>query len=60
MPTYDSESVFKSSIGEETDIVQKEMFTFLDKRGRKIALRPEGTACIAKYIPQSENFDSKK
>lgn len=43
-PIIEPTELFVRSVGEETDIVQKEMYTFLDKGGRSITLRPEGTA----------------
>ena len=43
-PTFEYTELFERSVGEETDVVQKEMYTFLDKGGRSITLRPEGTA----------------
>ncbi len=50
-PTFEKEDLFKRSIGESTDIVQKEMYEFEDKGGRKLALRPEGTASVVRaYI----------
>lgn len=50
-PTFEKEELFKRSIGESTDIVQKEMYEFKDKAGRQMALRPEGTASIVRaYI----------
>ena len=50
-PTFEKEELFKRSIGESTDIVQKEMYEFQDKAGRKLALRPEGTASVVRaYI----------
>jgi histidyl-tRNA synthetase len=44
LPIIESTDVFTRSIGETTDIVEKEMYTFLDKGNRSITLRPEGTA----------------
>lgn len=44
LPVIESTDVFIRSIGDTTDIVEKEMYTFLDKGGRSISLRPEGTA----------------
>jgi histidyl-tRNA synthetase len=44
VPIIESTEIFTRSIGEATDIVEKEMYTFLDKAGRRITLRPEGTA----------------
>lgn len=43
-PIMEPTELFVRSVGEDTDIVQKEMYTFLDKGGRSITLRPEGTA----------------
>ncbi len=47
-PILEESVLFNRSIGEETDIVNKEMYRFLDKGGRDIALRPEGTAPIVR------------
>ncbi len=47
LPILEKTSLFKRSIGEVTDIVEKEMFTFLDRDSESITLRPEGTAsCV--------------
>jgi histidyl-tRNA synthetase len=47
MPIVESTSLFKRSIGEVTDIVEKEMYTFEDRNGDSLTLRPEGTAsCV--------------
>ncbi len=43
-PILESTNLFKRSIGEVTDIVEKEMYTFIDLNGESISLRPEGTA----------------
>ena len=46
-PFIESTDLFSRAIGEDTDIVEKEMYTFLDKGGDSLTLRPEGTAsCI--------------
>jgi histidyl-tRNA synthetase len=44
LPIIESTDIFIRSIGETTDIVEKEMYTFSDKAGRSITMRPEGTA----------------
>src|SRR5699024_9903637 len=50
-PIFEHTNVFQRGVGETTDIVQKEMYTFLDKGERSITLRPEGTAGVARaYI----------
>jgi len=53
LPYVEDVSLFKRSVGEATDIVQKEMYVFTDKGGRDVALRPEGTAgCVRAYIEE--------
>lgn len=47
MPVVEQTNLFKRSIGEVTDIVEKEMYTFDDRNGESLTLRPEGTAsCV--------------
>lgn len=43
-PVFEDTRLFQRSVGETTDVVQKEMYTFTDKGGRSITLKPEGTA----------------
>ncbi|MBI2756531.1 MAG: histidine--tRNA ligase [Chloroflexi bacterium] len=45
-PTFEATAVFQRGVGATTDIVEKEMYTFLDKGGESITLRPEGTAAV--------------
>jgi histidyl-tRNA synthetase len=47
-PAFESTQLFSRSVGEATDIVQKEMYTFDDGGGRSLTLRPEGTAPICR------------
>lgn len=47
-PIFEHTEVFTRGIGEATDIVSKEMYTFQDKGGRSITLRPEGTASVVR------------
>ena len=47
-PTFEETGLFTRSVGQETDIVEKEMYTFADKSGKKITLRPEGTASVCR------------
>jgi histidyl-tRNA synthetase len=50
-PTFEATEVFTRGVGESTDVVQKEMYTFDDGGGRSVTLRPEGTAPICRaYI----------
>jgi histidyl-tRNA synthetase len=47
-PIFESADVFSRTLGETSDIVTKEMYSFEDKKGRSLALRPEGTAGVAR------------
>ncbi len=47
-PIFEQTELFKRSIGDDTDIVQKEMYTFQDQGKRSLTLRPEGTASIVR------------
>lgn len=47
-PVFEHTELFERGVGDTTDVVQKEMYTFLDKGGRSITLRPEGTAGAAR------------
>ena len=49
-PVFEHTNLFQRSVGETTDVVQKEMYTFEDKGGRSITLRPEGTAGAARAV----------
>ena len=49
-PIFEFSKVFKKTLGESSDIVTKEMYTFLDKGEEEITLRPEGTAGIVRAI----------
>lgn len=51
-PVLEATEVFDRSIGEDTDIVQKEMYTFEDKGGRSMTLKPEGTAGVVRAYLQ--------
>jgi histidyl-tRNA synthetase len=47
-PVFEETELFARGVGESTDIVQKEMFTFQDKAGRSLTLRPEATAAMCR------------
>ena len=53
-PIFESTALFMRGIGEETDIVTKEMYTFLDRKGRSLTLRPEATAPVARAYIQHQ------
>lgn len=48
VPVFENTELFERGVGETTDVVQKEMYTFEDKAGRSITLRPEGTAGVVR------------
>jgi len=51
IPTFESTALFERGVGDTTDVVTKEMYTFEDKGGRSVTLRPEGTAGVVRaYI----------
>jgi histidyl-tRNA synthetase len=53
-PTFEHTELFVRGVGDTTDVVQKEMYTFTDKGGRSISLRPEGTASVVRsYLENS-------
>jgi histidyl-tRNA synthetase len=52
-PAFEDTAVFARGVGESTDIVSKEMYTFTDKGGRSITLRPEGTAPVVRAALQA-------
>lgn len=49
-PILERQEVFQRALGEGTDVVQKEMYAFEDRGGRRVALRPEGTAGVMRYL----------
>ena len=52
LPIVEQSGVFNRAIGEATDIVQKEMYTFADRNGDSLTLRPEGTASCVRAVLQ--------
>jgi len=55
-PIFEQTDLFVRSIGDTTDIVEKEMYTFPDRKGRSLTLRPEGTACIVRACLEHKLF----
>ncbi|MEU0565378.1 histidine--tRNA ligase [Nonomuraea sp. NPDC005983] len=51
-PVFEDTQLFARGVGESTDIVSKEMYTFPDKAGRSLTLRPEGTASVVRAVLQ--------
>lgn len=57
-PTFEHTELFLRGVGDTTDIVNKEMYTFLDKGNRSITLKPEGTAGVARAFIENGLFNS--
>src|SRR5690625_4348824 len=57
-PVFEHTEVFQRGVGETTDIVQKEMYTFPDRGGRSLTLRPEGTAGVVRAFVQNKLYGS--
>src|SRR6056297_1002969 len=55
-PIFEYTELFQRGIGEETDIVEKEMYTFEDKSKRSITLRPEGTASVVRSFLENKIY----
>src|SRR5262245_2750031 len=60
VPVFERTELFARGIGDETDIVKKEMYTFEDRGGDSLTLRPEATACVLRaYIEHGFHVDPK-
>lgn len=57
VPTFEHTELFLRGVGSTTDIVQKEMYTFEDKGGRSVTLKPEGTAGVARAFVEHGLFN---
>ncbi|WP_096270680.1 histidine--tRNA ligase [Paucisalibacillus globulus] len=55
-PLFEHTEVFARGVGDSTDIVQKEMYTFEDRGGRSLTLRPEGTASVTRAFVQNKLY----
>ena len=56
VPTFEHTELFERGVGDTTDVVEKQMYTFNDKAGRSITLRPEGTASVARSFLQNNLY----
>ena len=64
VPVFEHTELFTRGVGASTDVVQKEMYTFVDKGGRSLTLRPEGTAGVVRAalqagVPRSGGLPAK-
>ncbi|PTX58420.1 histidyl-tRNA synthetase [Melghirimyces profundicolus] len=55
-PLFEQTELFQRGVGETTDIVEKEMYTFEDRGGRKLTLRPEGTASVVRSFVENKMY----
>ena len=53
IPTFEATELFQRGVGDTTDVVQKEMYTFTDRENRSFTLRPEGTASVARALVEN-------
>ena len=60
IPILEKTELFKRSIGDTTDIVEKEMFTFTDRNGDSLTLRPEATAGVVRHYLQEGLFSKER
>ena len=60
LPSLEREELFSRTVGEFSDIVTKQMFSFSDKKGRKLVLRPEGTAGVMRNYVEKNYKKEKK
>ncbi|HDP94563.1 MAG TPA: histidine--tRNA ligase [Candidatus Aminicenantes bacterium] len=57
-PMFERSELFQRGIGDTTEVVQKEMYTFQDKAGRSLTLRPENTASVVRAAIENNLFDA--
>ena len=58
-PMFESTELFAKGVGQATDIVGKEMYTFADKKDRSLSLRPEGTAAVVRAVLEGRLYDGQ-
>ncbi len=56
VPTFEHTELFERGVGDTTDVVEKQMYTFLDKGNRSITLRPEGTSSVVRSFLQNSLY----
>lgn len=60
LPIIERLEVFKKGLGDTSDIVDKEMFSFIDKDNKPVVLRPEGTASVVRFYIENRLFNENK
>ena len=56
-PIFENTELFSRGVGKDTDIVSKEMYSFLDRNNRSITLRPEGTASVVRSYLEHQLYN---
>src|ERR1044071_6064411 len=59
-PIFEATELFVRSVGEETDIVSKEMYTFTDRDSKSLTLRPEGTAAVMRAFIEHQLYNEAR
>lgn len=59
-PIFEETKLFERGIGEDTDVVNKEMYSFTDRGNRKLTLRPEGTAGVVRSFIENQLYNNNK
>lgn len=57
-PTFESSSLFSRAVGSSADVVNKEMYSFEDKKGRSLSLKPEGTSPVVRSVLENKLLDN--
>lgn len=60
LPLLEKTELFERGIGDSTDIVEKEMYTFVDKGGERVTLRPEGTASVIRFFNEHKLYGTDR
>ena len=55
-PSFEHTELFARGVGDTTDIVEKQMYTFKDYAGRSVTLKPEGTSCIVRSFIEHKMY----
>ena len=59
-PVFEHTELFARGVGEGTDVVEKEMYTFLDRSGRSLSLRPESTAAVVRALAEAGRLPQRE
>lgn len=60
LPILEKTELFQRGIGDDTDIVEKEMYSFLDRNGDSLTLRPEGTASVVRFLNEHKLYGQER